>query len=127
MTQQEIAVVLTAIEAAVEKATWTLDTLPMPEPVVALAGKLVIGASPEWVFTLISFSIEDQGFPPGSRGAEMTARHTREPWVIRCPRPIAERARVLSDAALAQAAEAVPCASVVDFTADEQAEKEGEE
>ena len=48
-----------------------------------------------WVFTVISFSIEDQGFPPGSRGVTGAAR--KENVVMHLTRELADKAIKLAE------------------------------
>jgi hypothetical protein len=47
------------------------------------------GTTHEWYFVSASFSIEEQGFPPGSRGYDGIGR--KGSTVIRFTRPLAER------------------------------------
>lgn len=57
------------IEEDMSKAKW--EVIPSPE---GLDAKTIKGATDRWNFVIVSFSIEDQGFPEGSRGYDGAAR-----------------------------------------------------
>jgi hypothetical protein len=56
-----------------------------------------LGLAPGWRMTVVSFNIESQGFPPGSRGYDGAAHH--DTILIRLTRELAERAFKLADGA----------------------------
>ena len=59
----------------------------------AIEAKSYKASAGEWQFSLVSFSIEDQGFTKGARGADGTAVKTDPPTVMRLPRSLAEELR----------------------------------
>ena len=72
------------VEAAIAAATWV--STPAPRDAEAYEGK-----APGAVFTVVAFSIEDQGFPPGSRGYDGAVAFSRG-LLVRLTREQAERA-----------------------------------
>ncbi len=86
---------LKQIEAAIEVATWS--PMLMPEPVQNDA-RGYSGVAPGWVFNVVSFEIESQGFPPGSRGYDGAASNTSG-VSVRLTRELAEKAFRLAEGA----------------------------
>lgn len=77
------------IDEAIETAHWTkLDAPPEAPPDIELFN----GSAEGWTLTAASFSIEDQGFPPGSRGYDGAATSTTKGVVVRLTREQAEKA-----------------------------------
>jgi hypothetical protein len=60
------------------------------EPAGNYATKAYKGEGDGWVLTVVSFNIEDQGFPPGSRGHDGAA--VKDGTILRLPRDVAEKA-----------------------------------
>jgi hypothetical protein len=58
------------------------------DPAKAFATKAYKGHGEGWVFTIVSFDIEPQGFPPGSRGYDGAAVH--KGTILHLPRDVAE-------------------------------------
>lgn len=59
-----------------------------------------MGSANGWRFIIMSFSIEDQGFPPGSKGYDGTGSLTAAgsgPVILRLTRPLAELACKLAE------------------------------
>jgi len=52
--------------------------------------KFYLGTAPGWRVTVVSFDIEPQGFPPGSRGYDGAASHSSK--LVHLTRELAERA-----------------------------------
>jgi hypothetical protein len=46
----------------------------------------------EWLFLVVEFDIEDQGFPPGSKGYDGTASNFKEGKVVRLTTELAREA-----------------------------------
>jgi hypothetical protein len=81
-----------AIKDAIDTATW----VSMPGPRDAEAYR---GTAPGAVFTVVAFSIEEQGFPPGSLGYDGAAALSLG-MVVRLTRVQAERAVKLARATI---------------------------
>lgn len=58
------------------------------------------GQAEGWTFQVVAFPIEDQGFPPGSRGFDGTGTITLggRGTLLRLTRPLAEKAVKLAEA-----------------------------
>lgn len=91
---EELQAALAEIEQALPSVTWVADDVAAADTagLVRLGARFWRGYANDWEFVLCSFSIEDQGFPPGTFGADGAARHTRRPLVVRLPRELAMRA-----------------------------------
>lgn len=63
------------------------------------ASATYVGRAPGWHFVVASFSIESQGFPPGSRGYDGVARSGTT--VLHLTRDLAERAVKMAMAQIA--------------------------
>lgn len=81
---------LRQIEAALPTARWLSGPPPGP------GARSFKGTGGGWVFLVVAFSIEDQGFPPGSLGYDGTAM--RGGTIVRLTRSLAERAVKLAEA-----------------------------
>lgn len=88
--QQIIREAERAIEAV--KNWKAMSLLKLPKEAKA---KAFMGSADGWVFNVVAFSIEDQGFPPGSRGYDGTG--TKQTTILRLPRPLAEKAFKLAE------------------------------
>lgn len=90
---EELQAALAEIEQVLPSVTWvTDDAAADTAEIVRLGARFWRGSANDWEFVLCSFSIENQGFPPGTFGADGAARHTRRPLVVRLPRELAMRA-----------------------------------
>ena len=79
--------ILNEIQALLSKLTWKST----PAPASDIHGPSAFtGSNDEWEITVIDFSIEDQGFPEGSRGYDGAAR--KGTLVIRLTRELAQEA-----------------------------------
>lgn len=66
---------------------WRVDeTKDIPDGAI-----LYVGKSAEWLYSIFSFSIEDQGFPKGTRGFDGTAVGVEHPTIVRLTREQAVR------------------------------------
>lgn len=82
---QTLDQVLDDASRAIEIATWEkFDEFPTDHDAVAYRGR-----GDGWEFLVVSFSIEDQGFPKGSRGWDGTGR--KKSTVLHLTRELAER------------------------------------
>ena len=81
---------LTEIENDLPNLVWNEESLPdvarKEDPTV----KSYVGASLKHRLLVVSFDIESQGFPKGSRGYDGTA--IRNGTIMRLPRELAEKA-----------------------------------
>jgi hypothetical protein len=96
--QAEMARLLAEIESALPQMTWTRSEdkrLSQEDP----HARAYMGTSPDWTMSVVSFDIEPQGFPPGSRGYDGAASSRKGMVVIRLTRPLAERALAMAVAA----------------------------
>jgi hypothetical protein len=83
ITAETITAVLAEVAKAAEGATWFEVESPGPD------SKAFKAYSRNWNLLVISFDIESQGFPPGSRGYDGTA--AGNDTVIRLTRELAEK------------------------------------
>jgi len=83
---------LASIEKMLAVATWRRLDAPPGAPASVLQIERYVGEHGDWHVSVHSFSIEDQGFAPGARGAEALAIHRSNGYVVRLPRPLAETA-----------------------------------
>jgi hypothetical protein len=58
------------------------------------------GDADGWFFVISDFDIAEQGFPPGTRGADRAARHTTKGIVLHLTRDLAARGAELAAKAL---------------------------
>ena len=94
---------LAEIRAALPSVAWT--AMPGNEATDAHGATFYTGAHPVWNFVVSAFSIEAQGFPPGSLGFDGAARASDRPLVVRLTRALAEEAYRLASAAVPPARE----------------------
>ncbi len=95
--QEEMKRELERVEAVLPHVKWQ-----KADPAGAQAEdptvKAYLGLAPGWRFTVVSYNIEPQGFPAGSRGYDGAAVH--DPGVmVHLTRPLAERAFKLAEGA----------------------------
>lgn len=70
-------------------------TLSIPDDMPDKTAKSYMGTADAWVITVISYDIENQGFPPGSRGYDGVGR--RGGFVLHLTRELAEQAFKLAE------------------------------
>ena len=102
----DIDVYLREIAEALAKVADWRETPVLDEEVRKHGVRTVEGKANNWHFVLVSFSIEDQGFPAGSRGYDGTARKDtarKDIVVLRLPREVVRRAFEMAEHALALA------------------------
>lgn len=89
---------LKEIAEAAPKATWA--AMPLPESVSRhdKTAKSYIGKVGDWSVLVMSFSIEDQGHPVGSRGYDGTA--TKEGTVLRLTKELSEKLVLMAEKGL---------------------------
>ena len=87
INEREYKRIEAAIEAAIDAATWA----PFPAPPGPGCASYE-GQGNGWRLLVVSFSIEDQGFPPGSLGYDGSATFPAQALVVRLTRPQAKRA-----------------------------------
>ena len=80
---------LRLVEEMLPKMKWELHE-PFATAGNPVAATAYLGLAPGWRMTVVSFDIEPQGFPPGSRGYDGAAHH--DTILIRLTRELAERA-----------------------------------
>lgn len=85
--------ILSELEAALPKTTWSRTDGPTEHGAV-----FVQGEGDGWKLTLCAFDIENQGFPPGSRGYDGAA--VKGNIVLRLTRELAEKAFKLAEGKL---------------------------
>jgi hypothetical protein len=86
---------LLKIEGALEEVNhWERLRVTDPE-MLALSSRGFRGRSRDWSFILSDFSIENQGFPPGSRGYVATAADGYA--IIHLPHELAQKAIELAE------------------------------
>jgi len=90
MAQMSIADALAEAAAGLVTATWTRDKHG-PQGAIFYRGESTTG----WTYIVASFDIEPQGFPPGTRGHDGTAR--RGGVILRLTRELAEKAFRLAE------------------------------
>jgi hypothetical protein len=89
--EAEMARLVAEVTKVIESKTISWEHVPVAdEPAGNFATEAYKGHGGGWVFTVVSFNIEDQGFPPGSRGHDGAA--TRDGTILRLPRDLAEKA-----------------------------------
>jgi hypothetical protein len=82
---------LEAIEKALPLVRWEPTDGPKEHD-----AKFFQGMAEGWSFTITSFDIENQGFPPGSRGYDGAAASGKA--IVRLTRELAEKAFKLAEA-----------------------------
>ena len=95
---EEVIGYIAEIRAALPSVVWT----PMPgnDETDVHSATFYTGSHPVWNIVLSAFSIEAQGFPPGSLGYDGAARASDRPLVVRLTRAVAEEAYRLASAAV---------------------------
>lgn len=84
--------VLAEAEAALAAVqNWTQDIRGAGPEVRAYKTRAFIGSAGGWNFVIVDFDIEDQGFPPGTRGYDGVARHDGNGVVLHLPRELAQK------------------------------------
>jgi hypothetical protein len=92
MNSGKMVEMLKEIEEDLPSVKWNQQKpLKAPQAAVFYTGKSKGG----WDLLAISFDIEDQGFPPGSKGSDGSA--TKEGTVMHLTRELAERAFKLAE------------------------------
>lgn len=77
---------------------WRVDSTPsIPDGSI-----LYVGRSATWNYAIFSFSLEEQGFPSGSRGFDGTATGVEHPTIVRLTREQATRGAKLACQAIAK-------------------------
>jgi hypothetical protein len=87
----ELRRLLVEIERVLPAVTW--EPLDRADPIHKPTDPTMVtyqGVTEGWGFSVVSFDIEPQGFPPGSRGYDGAGVH--DGTVIRLTRELAERA-----------------------------------
>lgn len=83
MTREMFALCLALFEEAeTAPAEWVSPPCPP-------SGTMYVGSGGEWTITVARFSIEDQGFPPGSVGYDGALR--KGTTIVHMTREVAER------------------------------------
>jgi len=93
--ETEMGALLVEIERVLPKVEWQAKPEAVKEAEGELAPRCHVGTYGKWYFVVTSFSIEPQGFPPGSRGWDGAGR--KGSVVIRLTRQLAERACKLAE------------------------------
>lgn len=103
---EEVIGYIAEIRAALPSVEWTrMDGNESPLGVPAHDATFYTGAHPVWNFVVSAFSIEAQGFPPGTLGFDGAARASDRPLVVRLTRAVAEEAYRLAVASTPPARE----------------------
>jgi hypothetical protein len=95
MRENEFEKILAEAPLAWPNASWTSEPPPQPNPHDAKMFKGVWdtvgpdGGKVRWVFVAVSFEIESQGFPPGTRGFDGTL--AKNHVIIHIERDMAEK------------------------------------
>ena len=90
----KMARMLADVGAAAERASWTRPPIPeMSDETV----RAYLGEGDGWRITVVSFDIEPQGFPKGSRGFDGAAAHAGDGVMIHLTRPLAEKLYKLAE------------------------------
>lgn len=78
---------------ALEKVTdWHRDLTAEQAPQIQhLKMRAFVGTYHSWRFVITDFSIEDQGFPPGSRGVDGAVSNTNKSLILHLTREMAQR------------------------------------
>jgi len=92
--------ILALADAALARVTdWKRDIREDDPKVVPYKMRAFIGTTDDWHFVITDFSIEEQGFPPGSRGVDGVARNDAQSLVLRLTRELAQKGLDLALAA----------------------------
>ena len=93
-TMTEKAAALTEeVEAALARVTnWQRDPHKTSMELDALSARGYTGSADGWSFGVADFSIENQGFPAGSRGYDGAATHRQKGILFHLTQDMAERA-----------------------------------
>lgn len=90
---EEMNRILREVEEVLPAVVWTPEVSGVQtEELVRLGTRIWRGQTGHWLFVVASFSIEDQGFPPGTFGADAVATNKATSVVIRLPRALAVKA-----------------------------------
>jgi len=90
---EEMNQILREVEEVLSGVSWTPEvSSAQTEELVRLGTRIWRGQTGSWLFVVVSFSIEDQGFPPGTFGADAVATNKATSVVIRLPRALAVKA-----------------------------------
>jgi hypothetical protein len=87
--QHQIMGMLKEIAEAAQTAKWAMMDLPPPVQTHDATARGFTGRAGAWEVLLLSFSIEDQGYPAGSRGYMGTALNGGT--MLRLTRELAEK------------------------------------
>jgi hypothetical protein len=85
--KEEAARLLREVEECAKDARWKAGDVECQDQ----TAKSFSADVPNWTLLVISFDIEPQGFPKGSRGYDGTAVRGNPPLVLRLTRELAER------------------------------------
>ena len=94
--------VLTECEAVLPKLSWSRETHAAHGEEAELARLHTVGyvgLAEGWRVVVVSFDIEEQGFPPGTRGYDGACNSEKHNTVCRLTRELAERVFKIADAA----------------------------
>lgn len=87
-----MAEVLIDANQALDKVTnWKRDIREMDSEVTAYKMRAFVGTADGWHFVITDFSIEDQGFPEGSRGVDGAANNHEKVLVLHLTRELAQK------------------------------------
>lgn len=89
---EEMKKVLADAEAALLQVTnWRRDPRENEPSVTPYATRAFVGDAAGWRFVITDFSIEDQGFPPGTRGWDGAAICAEQHLVLHLTRDMAKK------------------------------------
>jgi hypothetical protein len=101
---EQMKEVLREAGEALEKVTaWRRDTTAEQAPQIShLKMRAFVGTFHSWRFVITDFSIEDQGFPEGSRGVDGAVSNTNRNLILHLTREMAQRGLELALKALGE-------------------------
>jgi len=84
--------VVALADAALDRVTdWKRDARENDPKVAPYKMRAFVGTADGWHFVITDFSIEEQGFPPGSRGYDGAARHAEKGLVLHLTREMSQK------------------------------------
>lgn len=96
----EMRELLAEIERVLPNVKWELEPGAITKVDPKHEARGYVGEIGDWHFAVVTFSIEDQGFLPGSRGYDGLGR--KGGTIIHLTKPLAEKAAKLAEASRAR-------------------------
>ncbi len=87
LLKEEVKRLLREVEECAKGARWQYHDVPDEDP----TARSYSADAPNWTLLVVSFDIEKQGFPKGSRGYDGTAVRGNPPLIMRLTRELAEK------------------------------------